>query len=353
MLLFKRLIITLSKLLPFSMPKKVSQKDIAIKLGVSTALVSYVLNNQKQDRINKTVAQKIRDTAAEMNYRKNQLASSLKTNKTFTIGLIIADISNPFSSNLARIIEDEADKYNYTVIFGSSDENVQKFEKLVDTFLTRQVDGLIISPPANAEPQIAYLQQQDLPFVIVDRIYPTITANTILLDNYSAAHEATELLLQKGYDRPAFITYRTGLYHIEERKRGYKEALQKHRVSFTKTRVKEVALNNVKEEIEKAVQAVLNLPEPVNAILFASSVIAEFAVKYINTLPLKVPQDLALICFDESTSLDLFYAPITYIKQPVREMGELATKMLVENIGNNNKISQVNMKGTLVRRASV
>jgi len=88
------------------MRASVCLKDIAAKAGVSTTLVSYVLNNQKVDRINKLTAQKIRDTAKQLNYSANQLARGLKTNKTFTIGLIVSDISNPFSANLARIIED-------------------------------------------------------------------------------------------------------------------------------------------------------------------------------------------------------------------------------------------------------
>ncbi len=95
---------------------KISLKDIAREVGVSVALVSYVLNNRFENRINKDVAEKIRNTAQKLQYRPNQIAKSLKTNKTFTIGLIVADISNPFSSSLARIIEDEGAKYGYTVI---------------------------------------------------------------------------------------------------------------------------------------------------------------------------------------------------------------------------------------------
>src|SRR6188472_3049568 len=113
------------------MKNKISLKDIAEKVGVSVTLVSYVLNNKMEGRINKDVAQKIRDTAKKLNYHTNQIAKSLKTNKTNTIGLIVADISNPFSSGLARIIEDEADKQGYTVIFGSSDEKPLRFENLL------------------------------------------------------------------------------------------------------------------------------------------------------------------------------------------------------------------------------
>src|SRR2546423_9040838 len=148
------------------MRKKTSLKDIAERVGVSTALVSYVLNNQKEGRISKTVAQKIRDTAKQLNYSTNQIAKSLKTNKTYTIGLIVSDISNPFSSSLARIIEDEAEKNNYTVIFGSSDESAERSWKLINVLLNRQVDGFIIASAENAESQIVYLKENEIPFVL-------------------------------------------------------------------------------------------------------------------------------------------------------------------------------------------
>ena len=106
------------------MPKRTSLKDIAAKVGVSTALVSYVMNGQeKEKRVGSEIVEKIREAAIELNYKPNQIASSLRKGSTNTIGLIVADIANPFFGQLARIIEDEASKYNYIVIFGSSDEN--------------------------------------------------------------------------------------------------------------------------------------------------------------------------------------------------------------------------------------
>src|SRR5688500_12905366 len=180
------------------MKKKVSLKDIAQKVGVSIALVSYVLNNKKEGRISKEIAEKIKATAKKLDYRPNQIAKSLKTNRTNTIGLIVADISNPFSSSLARIIEDEADSQGYTVIFGSSDERSDRCKKLVDTLLNRQVDGLIILPPAEFEEGINELKQQQIPFVIVDRYFPDIEANVVKLDNCKAAIEAVTHLLDSG-----------------------------------------------------------------------------------------------------------------------------------------------------------
>ncbi|MEP6845668.1 MAG: LacI family DNA-binding transcriptional regulator, partial [Panacibacter sp.] len=214
------------------MKKKVSLKDIAQKVGVSIALVSYVLNNKKEGRIKKEVALKIKETARELNYRTNQIAKSLKTNKTNTIGLIVSDISNPFSSSLARIIEDEADKSGYTVIFGSSDEDAEKSQKLIDTFVNRQVDGLIIAPAEDSIAQILYLEEQGIPFVLIDRYFPEVKTNYVTLDNFKAAYGAVDLFLKASYKRIGLITYRSALHNLEERKDGYLSALKDHNIDI-------------------------------------------------------------------------------------------------------------------------
>ena len=139
---------------------------------------------------------------------------------------------------------------------------------------------------------------------------------------------------------------------MQERKRGYLTALKKHEMAFRKTWLRQVDIANNKFEIEKAVREVLSLDEPVDGLIFASNIIAAHGLKFINTLPIKVPDDLAIVSFDETEALDLFYAPLTYIKQPLREMGAMATKILLENIGSNNRITQVDMEPELVIRAS-
>lgn len=334
------------------MGKKVSLKDIAKEVGVSTALVSYVLNNLKQGRIRKEIAEKIKEVAQRMNYRPNQIAKSLKTSKTYTLGLIVADISNPFSSTLARIVEDEAEKFNYTVIFGSSDESEQKCAKVIDTLVNRQVDGLIISPPANTEQLMLGLQKQDIPFVLLDRYFPGVKTNYVALNNYAAACMATEHLIEQGCRRIAIVTYRTNLFHLQERKRGYLSSLKQHAMAASKTLIREVDIVNNNAEIEKSVKELLNIQPRIDGLLFASNIIAAHGLKYINTLSLKVPADVAIVSFDETEALDLFYAPLTYIRQPLREMGAMATKILIENIASNNRITQVDMEAELIVRAS-
>lgn len=335
------------------MKKKVSLKDIAQRVGVSIALVSYVLNNKKEGRINKDVASKIKETAKELNYKTNQIAKSLKTNKTNTIGLIVSDISNPFSSSLARIIEDEADKYGYTVIFGSSDEDALKSMRLIDTFLNRQVDGLIIAPVENAEEQINQLLQETIPFVLIDRYFPEIKTNYVTLDNFKASQEAVDHLVQSGYKRIAFITYQSNLFNLMERRRGYLAAVKANNIEPKKSWVKEMPFTNSVKCVEKAMSELLSMKEKVDSIIFASNTLSAAGLKYINNLGIKIPAELAIISFDESDALDLFYPPVTHIKQPLRAMGQQTVQILLENIDKNNKITQVKMEGDLIKRKSV
>lgn len=333
--------------------KKIALKDIAAAVGVSTALVSYVLNNKKEGRINKAVAEKIRDTALKMNYRTNHIARSLKINKTNTIGLILADISNPFSAALARSIEDAADKHGYTVIFGSSDENAGKYKKILDTLIDRQADGLILSPPEHAAPQITGLQQQQIPFVLIDRYFPGIETNYVVLDNYKAAYEATQHLIDCGHKKIGMINYASSLFHLAERTRGYLAALSKNHLAFKTDYLQEVNSAMLREETEQAMRNLLQDKQRADAFLFGSNVIAVHAVKYINQKKIAVPRGAALVCFDETDAFDLFYAPLTCIRQPIKKMGQLAVEILLENIDDNSaNIKQVSLEGELIIRAS-
>jgi len=291
--------------------------------------------------------------AKAMNYRTNQIARSLKTNKTYTIGLILADISNPFSAALARVIEDGADKYGYTVIFGSSDENPEKYKKILDALVNRQVDGLILSPPGQAAEQITDLQKQQIPFVLIDRYFPEIATNYVALDNYTAAVDATQHLVDRGYKKPGFINYASSLFHLAERTRGYQAALTANGINYSKQDVQEVNQETLKEDIEAAVHYFLHRPAPADALFFGSNVIAMHAVKYLNRMQYKIPDEIALVCFDETDAFDLFYAPLTCIRQPVKEMGQLAVKLLLENIDSNNlPVQNHSFPGELVVRAS-
>jgi LacI family transcriptional regulator len=334
------------------MQKRVSLKDVAAKAGVSAALVSYVLNNRMAGRISAATAQKIKDIAGHLNYSTNQLAKSLKTNKTNTIGLIVADISNPFSANLARIIENEAEAHQHTTIFGSSDEDPDKFDRLLRTMLNRKVDGLIISPPAKSERIIESLQQQDIPVVLLDRYFPGITTSYVIIDNYAASMEAVNHLIATGRKRIGMITYDSELQHLQERKNGYVAALKNSGVQTHKKWLQLVGIENNQQDIENAVRAMLSTKPAVDAVLFGSNKIAVTGLKLINSLSLRVPCDLAVICFDHTEMLDLFYAPVTYVRQPLEEIGKVAVESLLATMQNTAVNHAVQLNASLVIQAS-
>lgn len=315
------------------MKRSVSLKDIAKQLGVSTALVSYVLNGkEKEARVGKEIATEIRRVAKELNYQPNLIARSLKFGSTKTIGLIVADISNPFFSNLARIIENEAKEHGYTVIFGSSDEDKNKFVTVTNALLTRQVDGLIITPVEGSESQIINLQERKIPFVLIDRYYPTIKTNTVVINNYQSTYDATNHLINNGYDRIGMIAYHSSVEHMKERIRGYTEAIKDNKLqNLNYKNLCEVKYNNVNDEIEKIVHKLI-FENKVNALFFATVSIAIKSLHIINKYNIHVPEKLALLSFDESDVFDFFNPPVSYIKQNLEEIGKNAVQIVLKNI---------------------
>ena len=334
------------------MQKKASVKEIASKAGVSKTLVSRILNKKKGSRISNDITQKIIDTAKEIEYDANQFAKSLKTGKSFTIGLIVADISNPFSSSLAKIIEKEADKEGYTVLYGSSDENPEKSQKLIDTFLNRQVDGLIIAPCAGSESQITDLEKRGVPFVLVDRYFPDVTTNYVALDNFQASYMAVNHLIDHGHKRIGMISFDTQLHHLKERKRGYMEALLEHDHDFVDGRLIELSPDFLPQDMDNALNQLLNLSEPIDALYLTTNKLGMYALKNINLNKIKVPEELAVISFDETEFLDLFSTPITQLRQPLKEMGKAAVDILLAAVQDNNKLTQLHIQPLLVIRGS-
>ncbi|MGE9311165.1 LacI family DNA-binding transcriptional regulator [Niabella sp. CJ426] len=315
------------------MKKRVSIKDIAEKVGVSTALVSYVLNGKEREaRVGEEIAGKVRKAAAEMNYQPNLIARGLKFGRTNTIGLIVADISNPFFATLARSIELEAQKNGYTVLFGSSDEQLDKSQNLINTFLNRQVDGLIITPVAGSQSQIEELKKKGVKFVLMDRGFKDVETNVVVTDNHEAMYSAVKLLTEKGYRKIGMIAYDTPLTHMQDRIQGYKDALKKAGTRFKTEWLKKVPYLDYKEHVADAIAQMLKKGDELDALVFATNSISVQALKVIHARGIKVPDDLRIISFDESDTFEFFYATITYIKQNLNEISEKAVQLLVKNI---------------------
>lgn len=333
------------------MSKKVSLKDIATKVGVSTATVSYVLNGlEKEKRVGVEVAKKIKDAARELNYMPNQIARSLRKGSTNTIGLIVADIANPFFGQLARIVEDEAIKHNYTVIFGSSDEDCVKSEALIDTFVNRQVDGFIIVPSEGCKSQINSLISREVPLVLIDRYLPQLNTSYVVLDNFSAVYHAVTHLVEKGHRRIGMVAYENSLMHMSERIRGYTEAMIDHQIE-KEIHVEKIAYNLTRNETEQIIGDML-MDRKSDALIFATNALSIAGLYAVKNIRKKVPEELALIGFDGNEAFDFFESPLTYIKQPLEQMGRESVRILLDEMKGNTKKQQIQMTSKLITRAS-
>ncbi len=328
------------------MKKKTSLKDIASKVGVSTALVSYVLNGKMKGRISEEVANRIKLVAKELNYHPNQIARSLKTNKTNSIGLLLADISNPFSSQIARIIENEADKLGYAVIIGSSDESVEKSEKIIDVFLNRQVDGLILSLPEKSEHIVSDLKSKDIPFVLLDRYFPSVAANSVAIDNYSASESVVKHLQSNNYKNVGIISYDTELVHLNERLRG---ATEQNGINSS---VGKVRLGHIQEDVESAIDMFLTSNPTMDAIFFTSNLLTISGLKFLNKKKVNIPCDMGVIAFDKTDAFDLFYTSISYVNQPLAKLGNEAVRLMHQAINDNTKREQIFLLAELIIRDS-
>lgn len=319
------------------MEKKVALKDVAQHIGVSAALVSYVLNGkEKEARVGADMAKKIRKAAAELNYQPNLIAKSLKMGKTKTIGLIVADISNPFFSTIARIVEDEAKKHGYVVIFGSSDESAEKQLDLIDVFSTRLVDAFIIAPASGTEKQIETIVKRGIPVVLMDRFFPGLKVDCVHINNFNAAGKAVKQLIKNNRRRIGMVAYDTTQSHMQDRKQGYKAALKENNIRFKKQWLIEASYQNIEKDVAAKLKALLK-PLQVDALFFATNSLAVAGLKEINKLGIKVPDDLAIISFDESDAFDFFYSPVTYVSQSLVDIGKEAIKLILNRLHNKSK----------------
>ncbi|GAB3018440.1 LacI family DNA-binding transcriptional regulator [Niabella terrae] len=328
------------------MAKRVLLKDIAEELGVSIALVSYVLNNKRTDKINPETARKIQETARKKRYVPNQIAKSLKVSKTHMLGLIVADISNLFSSYIARYIEDEANRLGYNVLYGSAYESPERFNQILNVMLSRQVDGLILAVPENAETCIADLKKMRIPFVVIDRVFPQFKDyQSVSLDNFQASAKVVSHFVDNGARRLGAIGLKTRLFHLRERKQGFLKTAKKQ-LSSDQVFMYEVAESAMEANIGKLVEKALK-EDRLDALCFFTNKIAMAALPHILKHKVKVPEDLQIVCFDEARAYRLFPYPLVYVKQPLEEMSKQAVQCLIGDSAESGQ-SMYKFDGTLI-----
>ncbi len=328
--------------------------DIAKKLDVSVGLVSIVLaGKSKERRISDELAAKVIETAKTLGYRPNQLARGLRTGKSGIIGLLVADISNPFFGKMARYIENEAAKLEYQVMFGSSDENPEKLENLINMFTSRQVDGMIIVPVFQSKNFLISLQEQSIPFVFIDRYCEGVDEDAVVSDNYLGSYQLTRLLIEKGYKKIAAFANDLHLSNIKERMHGFATALKDSGLDYP---VDDFMYEVDLDQIDTRVEAVLKqaLKNGCDAFFFANNKIGISSLKYFDKVDLTIPEDIGIVSFDNPEAFQVAKPGITCMEQPIELMCEKAINILSRKIEGktNTKPERLSLPGNLIMRES-
>ena len=282
-------------------------------------------------RVSSEMSQKILDKASELNYIPNTLAKGLKVGKSRTIGLIIADISNLFFGALSLHIQIYAEQRGYSVIIGNTNEQLNEMENLMKFLYARQVEGLIITPTENSQYLLKRLISNKIPFVLVDRSFPELPVNSVLINNYEISYRSTGQLIKKGCKRIGLITYKQDHYHINERKRGSVDAM-KHAGIYDPEMVEEVRYDFLKNDIKRAICNLISKKEKTDGLFFTTNSISINGVKELIRNNINIQKDIQIMCFDENDAFYILPYAVPFIKQPIKEMAKNAVELLIDQI---------------------
>ena len=319
--------------------------DVAEKAGVSIATVSKVINNT--GRISDKTRKKVNLIMSELNYHPSFVASALTGKRTQTIGLLIPNIANPFYSEFARNLEDRAHELGYSIVICSTDYNEEKEKKYVSLLMRKQVDGFIITSGFTNVGLIQEVIDQKIPVALIAYSIPTLSLNSIGIDDYKAGYQATAHLAELGHKRIAVIA--ETVQSSNDRVRGYKDALKEYQLEFDINLY--IETKATVEDGEIATDKLLNVEEPPTAIFAFNDILAIGTMQCAKKRGLSIPENLSVIGCD-NTILALIPS-LTTMGQPLREMGYEAADILIEEIeGKKTRKHQILLSPELVIRDS-
>ncbi len=302
---------------------------IAQEAGVSKATVSLALNGKPG--VAPHTRQRILEIAKRLNYQPNASARGLALQKTHTLGVIVPDISSPFYAELVRGVEEEARAHDYYLTLcttiGSPSRERMYFQLLGE----QRVDGIIVVTPRGDEALICQIHAEGFPLVVVDRdIQASDKIVEVIVDNFHGALAAVEHLIGSSYRRIGFINGPPEIQASTDRLRGYLLALQEHEIIRDE---QWMCSGDFQEEGgHRCMEKLLSLTPPLEAIFAANDLMAIGAIKAIKEAGKQVPDDIAVIGFDDIPIAPHFDPPLTTVRQPVARMGAVACRLLLQEI---------------------
>jgi LacI family transcriptional regulator len=306
-------------------------KAIAQQLGVSTTTVSRSLSGQaRRYRIGKKMEAQVRELAEQMGFSPNRFARSLRLKKTSTVGLIVPDISNPFFGVTARQIAIGIRKQGYTMLLCDCQEDVTSEQQALDLLRNWQVEGIIVCPVGQTADHLMRVVAAGVPLVLVDRYFPSLNVPYVGADNLAGAREATEHLIANGHRHIACLQGLCGTSPNDQRLRGYQEALAQHGIPLDESLL--VGDSFTEESGHRETLRLLATRPDVTALLCFCNPCALGAIGALAETHRKIPDEMSLISFDENPYAAHLAAPLTSVVQPNAEMGDVAVRLLFEQI---------------------
>lgn len=328
------------------MKKRLSISDIANNLGVSVTTVSFIMNGKaKEKRISDALTKRVLDYVKKVDYKPNQLAKSLRTGKSKSIGLLVEDISNPFFANIADRIEKLAYDHGYHIIYCSMKNDEQRAKELIQLFYDRQIDGFIIAPTEGLSDDINNLLKSSVPVVLFDRPLADVETHTVISENVEGAYQGTLFLLEhKNAKRIGFVTTNSTQSQMKGRLEGYMKAVDTIGMDLL---VKKINPTQSEEEVVLQMKDFI-ADNRLDAVLFATNYLAINGLKAIKKYDLTVDK---LISFDENTAFGLVDPPVSAISQNIQEIAQEVVRILVNQInGKLDKIENVVVPCNLIVR---
>ena len=310
---------------------KITINDIAKMAGVSKGTVSRVIND-KIEGVGEEVRERVKHIIDEVGYKPNQLARSIVTSKSKTIGLIIPDITNPFFPKLVRGIEDFAFSKGYTVFLCNSDEDTKKEEYYLCNFIEKRVDGIILAPSRKSSTKLNQLfSDYNRPFAIVDRQIEGLNCDiSVSSDNIKGAYIGVSHLINQGYKNIVFLGGDKELSNTKLRYEGYLKALGENAMQLNSEIVMYGQYTlGAGEELMKEL---LNKQYEFDAIFAACDLIAIGAIRVLKEHSLKVPGDVAVMGYDNIYISELIEPSLTTVEQKIYEIASKVTQMLIQKI---------------------
>lgn len=302
--------------------------DVARGAGVSIATVSAFLNGTSH--VSAELTHRIESSIAEIGYERNAVARSLKTGATRTIGLTVADIRNPFFTDVVATIQNVLNRSGYAVMLCSSDEDTSKQDEQIKLLLDRSVDGLIIAPAGEDEVMRRLVKSTRKPVVLIDRMIEGLGVDAVVLDNAVAVFEAIQYLIGLGHRRIGYISGSLSTTTGRDRLEGFQRALSAATLPYEIHLVREGHFREA--DGYRAAMQLMNMPQPPTALFSANNLMVIGAMRAIRDMGRSCPEDVSVACMDDFPWADVFSPRLTAVAQPVEAIGEQAARFLLDRL---------------------